>query len=208
MISTERIGASCCLQLTARFVVSTLIVALGIAAPPPNAVAAEDHGDSAYTTEDVSFENDGLTLHGTVLVPSTPDARRRRNVAFAETHHPAVVIVGGSGVGCVPSYLAEARAFAASGVVTLIYDKRTVGYSLTERSYEQLGEDAIAALRLCKPGPMWTRRAPDCGDTARAAGWCRRPRHRIPRCGFVILAGASAHPPADVPDAGARANIS
>ena len=60
--------------LTARLTVSTLIVALGIAAAPSNAVAAEDHGDSAYTTEDVSFENDGLTLHGTVLVPSAPEA--------------------------------------------------------------------------------------------------------------------------------------
>ncbi|KRE30419.1 S9 family peptidase [Agromyces sp. Soil535] len=182
---------------TARLVVSTLIVALGIAAPS-NAVAAEDHSDSAYTTEDVSFENDGLALHGTVLVPSPPGSTPTAKPPSAETRHPAVVIVAGSGARVRSDYLAEARAFAASGVVTLIYDKRTVGYSLTERSYEQLGEDAIAALRLLRDRPDV--------DPARVGLWGHSEGGWVvptaaashPEVGFVILAGASARPPAEV----------
>ena len=183
----------------ARLVVATLIVALGIAAPS-NAVAAEDHSDSAYTTEDVSFENAGLTLNGTVLVPSMPGATPTwtTTTPSVETRHPAVVIVAGSGARERSDYLAEARAFAASGVVTLIYDKRTVGYSLTERSYAQLGDDAIAALRLL-------RARPDV-DPARVGLWGHSEGGWVvplaaashPEVGFVILAGASARPPAEV----------
>ncbi len=184
---------------TARLAVSTLIVALGLAAAPSNAVAAEHHGDSAYTTEDVSFANDGLTLHGTVLVPSTPEATDAAPTAPSlETRHPAVVIVAGSGPRVRSDYLAEARAFAASGVVTLIYDKRTVGYSLTERSFEQLGDDAIAALRLLQ--------ARSDVDPTRAGLWGHSEGGWVvptaaashPDIGFVILAGASARPPAEV----------
>ena len=45
---------------------------------------------------------------------------------------------------------AEAEAFARRGVVTLIYDKRTVGYSLLHRDYAVLAEDALAGLRLLR----------------------------------------------------------
>ena len=54
---------------TALLILSALIVPLAVAAPS-NGVAATQ-SDSAYITEEVSFENDGLTLHGTVLVPSS-----------------------------------------------------------------------------------------------------------------------------------------
>ena len=178
---------------------ATLIVALGIAAPS-NAIAAEDHSDSSYTTEDVSFENAGLTLNGTVLVPSMPGATSTSTTTTpsVETRHPAVVIVAGSGVRVRSDYLAEARAFAAAGVVTLIYDKRTVGYSLTERSYAQLGDDAIAGLRLL-------RARPDV-DPARVGLWGHSEGGWVvplaaashPEVGFVILTGASARPPAEV----------
>ena len=184
-------------SLTARLTVSTLIVALGVvAAAPSNAVATDDHGESAYTTEDVSFENDGLTLHGTVLVPSTTDAAPAPPPPV-RARHAAVVIVAGSGTRVRADYLAEARAFAASGVVTLIYDKRTIGYSLTQRSYEQLGDDAIAGLRLLQARPDV--------DPARAGlwghsegGWVVPSAAAHTEVGFVILVGASAHPPAEV----------
>jgi len=183
--------------ITARLVLSTLVVALGIAAPS-NAVASENFNDPAYTTEDVSFQNDGLTLHGTVLVPSTPDATPTTSSPSVETRHPAVVIVAGSGARVRSDYLAEASAFAASGVVTLIYDKRTVGYSLTERSYAQLGDDAIAALRLLQARPDV--------DPVRVGLWGHSEGGWVvplaaashPDVGFVILAGASARPPAEV----------
>jgi acetyl esterase/lipase len=41
-----------------------------------------------------------------------------------------------------------AEAFARRGVITLIYDKRTVGYSLLRRDYGLLADDAIAAVAL------------------------------------------------------------
>ena len=184
---------------TARLALSTLIVALGMAAPT-NAVAAETQGDSAYTAEDVSFENDGLILNGTVLVPSTSvDGETPPSTPpSAAPRHPAVVIVAGSGVRPRTDYLAEARAFAASGVVALIYDKRTIGYSPTERSFEQLGDDAVAALRLLQARPDV--------DPTRVGLWGHSEGGWVvptaaaahPEVGFVIVAGASALPPAEV----------
>ena len=41
-----------------------------------------------------------------------------------------------------------AEAFARRGVITLIYDKRSVGYSLLRRDYGLLADDAIAAVAL------------------------------------------------------------
>ncbi|GAA1805618.1 alpha/beta hydrolase family protein [Agromyces neolithicus] len=162
-------------------------LALGLVFGSSSAIAAEQRNDSGYTTHDVSFENDGLTLHGTVLVPSTGASR-----------HPAVVIVAGSGAREREDYLDEARAFATSGIVTLIYDKRTVGYSLTERSYSQLADDAIAGLRLLQ--------ARLDVDPARAGLWGHSEGGWVvplavathADVGFVVIAGASAHPPAEV----------
>ncbi|WP_448808925.1 alpha/beta hydrolase family protein [Agromyces bauzanensis] len=188
---------------TALLVLSALIVPL--AGTSPSNGDAEPGSDSAYITEEVSFENDGLTLHGTVLVPSTSGERGSQTPpattatsTSAAPRHPAVVIVAGSGVRPRSDYLAEARAFAASGVVTLIYDKRTVGYSLTERSYEQLGDDAVAALRVLRD------RADV--DPARIGLWGHSEGGWVvptaaashSEVGFVILAGASARPPAEV----------
>ncbi|WP_448003405.1 alpha/beta hydrolase family protein [Agromyces bauzanensis] len=171
---------------TALFVLSALIVPLAGAAPSNGGAATGD--ESSYLTEEVSFENDGLTLHGTVLVPSASGDPRR----------PAVVIVAGSGARPRSDYLAEARAFAASGIVTLIYDKRTVGYSLTERSYEQLGDDAIAGLRVLRErGDVDPARVGLWGHSE--GGWVvPSAAASHPEVGFVILAGASAHPPAEV----------
>ena len=45
---------------------------------------------------------------------------------------------------------AEADAFASHGIATLIYDKRTVGYSLLHRDYSVLADDALAGLRLLR----------------------------------------------------------
>ena len=151
------------------------------------ASADEIPDDPAYTTEDVSFSNDGLTLHGTVLVPTDGDAV-----------HPAVVLVAGSGARSRDDYLAEARALAISGVVALVYDKRTVGYSLTERSYALLGDDAIAGLRILQArGDVDRARAGLWGHSE--GGWV------VPLAagthggiGFVVVAGASAIAPAEV----------
>jgi uncharacterized protein len=88
------------------------------------------------TREDVSFQTtDGITLSGTVIVPETTDAP-----------HPAMVMVGGAGPMTRDELEAEAEAFARRGVLVLIYDKRTVGYSLVERDFSLLADDALAGL--------------------------------------------------------------
>ncbi|MYT33911.1 alpha/beta hydrolase family protein [Streptomyces sp. MspMP-M5] len=86
----------------------------------------------------MEFRSGDVTLHGTVTAPAGP-ARRRR---------PGIVLVHGSGPETRAKYRAEAQAMAQSGFVVLSYDKRTTGYSLTQRSYAQLAEDALAGVRL------------------------------------------------------------
>ncbi|GII28625.1 alpha/beta hydrolase family protein [Planotetraspora mira] len=92
------------------------------------------------TTTEVSFSGDGgVVLRGTVLAPAS--ATRRR---------PALVMVQGAGTRGRGELRAEAEAFARLGIVTLIYDKRTIGYSLFHRDYSVLADDALAALRLMR----------------------------------------------------------
>ncbi|MGG2464634.1 alpha/beta hydrolase family protein [Streptomyces sp. RGM 3693] len=87
--------------------------------------------------ESVEFRSAGLTLHGTVTAPAGAAGRR-----------PGIVLVHGSGPEKRAKYQAEVQAMARAGFVVLSYDKRTTGYSLTQRSYAQLAEDALAGVRL------------------------------------------------------------
>jgi uncharacterized protein len=89
--------------------------------------------------DDVTFRSGDVMLHGTVFAPRQAGPRR-----------PGIVLVHGSGPGSRAEYSAEARAFARAGIVTLSYDKRTVGYSLLHRSYSQLADDALAAVHLLR----------------------------------------------------------
>ena len=83
------------------------------------------------------FSSGEITLDGTVLIPKGPGP------------HPAVVLVHGAGPGLAEDYRAIGEAFAEHGFLTLIYDKRTVGYSaspLGTRSYALLAQDVVAAV--------------------------------------------------------------
>ncbi|GAA2069986.1 alpha/beta hydrolase [Actinomadura alba] len=99
---------------------------------------------AGLTSTDVSFPGfGGLTLHGTVLAP-----------AKAGTPRPGVVLVTGSGAGVPRDHLlTEATEFARQGVATLIYDKRSVGYSNFRRSYSELADDALGAVRALRARP-------------------------------------------------------
>lgn len=90
------------------------------------------------TESEMTFRGDGVELTGTVLAPA--GAGRR----------PGIVVVTGAGPGPRDDHRAEAEAFARAGVVTLIYDKRTRGYSLTERDYTVLANDVLAGLRMLR----------------------------------------------------------
>jgi uncharacterized protein len=91
----------------------------------------------------VSFRSTGgITLAGTVIVPEV-----------GEAPYPAMVMVGGAGPMTREELEAEAEAFARRGVLALIYDKRTVGYSLVERDFSLLADDALDGLEVLMSRP-------------------------------------------------------
>ncbi|MGW4241693.1 alpha/beta hydrolase family protein [Nocardia sp. NPDC004722] len=113
-----------------------LLALLPLSASP--ASATPDAG-----SHDVTFAGgNGLTLHATVFTPTT---------ASSET--PGIVLVGGSGPGPRQEYRREAEAFAAMGITTLVYDKRTDGYSMTHRDLSLLADDALAAVHVLRETP-------------------------------------------------------
>ena len=109
----------------------------GLPAAPAHA-APDD-----FTATEVTFTgNGGVVLHGTVLAPLS-----------AATRRPGLVLLEGAG-NRGRSYLRpEAEAYARHGVVTLIYDKRTAGYSMLHRDYSVLADDALGGLRLLRDRP-------------------------------------------------------
>jgi uncharacterized protein len=121
----------------------TALAAVTIALLPAQAQPAPQAPDPATAdvvrTELAVTTSDGLTLPATLHVP-----------AGARPGLPGMVLVDGSGPATRERRRAEAEAFARAGIATLTYDKRTVGYSLTQRSYPQLADDAIAAAALLR----------------------------------------------------------
>jgi uncharacterized protein len=67
--------------------------------------------------------------------------------------HAAVVFVHGAGRGSRSALSDQAEYLAKAGIVTLVYDKRTVGYSFANRDFDLLAEDALAAVRLVRERP-------------------------------------------------------
>jgi transcriptional regulator GlxA family with amidase domain/pimeloyl-ACP methyl ester carboxylesterase len=95
--------------------------------------------EKPYTTSDVQFTSDGVTLSGTILAPRTAGK------------HAAVVFLHGSGAeGRWASHF-TADYLARHNVVALIYDKRGVGASSGDwktSSLEALAHDGRAAIHL------------------------------------------------------------
>ncbi len=99
---------------------------------------------TSVRTRDVTFRNDGATLSGTLILPSTTG------------RHPAVLFLQGSGPEgrWANRYLAEA--FAKAGIVGLIYDKRGVGGSSGDWAkvgFDVLAGDGAAGARLLAAQP-------------------------------------------------------
>ncbi|OXM70596.1 alpha/beta hydrolase family protein [Amycolatopsis vastitatis] len=107
-----------------------MVLAVTALAPPASAADG-----------DVTFQNGGVTLHGTVVAPP------------GGTKLPGLVMVHGSGAHSREDYRDQAEAFARQGIATLIYDKRTEGYSQFERSYATLADDALAAVEALRKRP-------------------------------------------------------
>ncbi|SEF29478.1 hypothetical protein SAMN05421837_104713 [Amycolatopsis pretoriensis] len=106
-------------------------VILALSAPPA----------SAADSSDVTFTNGGVTLHGSVVAPP------------GGTKLPGLVMIHGSGEHSREDYRDQAEVFARQGIATLIYDKRTEGYSQFSRSYSTLADDALAAVEALRKRP-------------------------------------------------------
>ncbi|MEM6817497.1 MAG: alpha/beta fold hydrolase [Pseudomonadota bacterium] len=113
-------------------------------------------GTAAASSEDVSVEHNGVTLHGTLLLPENEN-----------TPKAAVLIIAGSGPtdrdGNSPllpgannslRYLAEA--LADNDIASLRYDKRMVGKSVSadlteaELRFDHYADDAAALLNVLR----------------------------------------------------------
>jgi dienelactone hydrolase len=157
-------------------VLAVLAAAAGVAGARP---AGQD------TEESVEFRSGQVTLHGTVTAPAGTAGRR-----------PGIVLVHGAGPGKRSEYQAEVRAMARAGFVVLSYDKRTAGYSMTQRSYAQLADDALAGVQL-----LSERADVDPHKTGlwgfSEGGWVAPlAASRSPRVSYVVLVGASGVSPA------------
>lgn len=160
-----------------------LVAALAVLMGGGWAALARPAGQSSE--QSVEFRSGDVTLRGTVTVPAGPAGRR-----------PGVVLVHGAGPETRAKYLAEARAMARAGFVVLSYDKRTAGYSLTQRSYDRLADDALAGVQLL------SRRAEvDSGKIGlwgfSEGGWVAPlAAARSAQVSYVVLVGASGVSPA------------
>jgi acetyl esterase/lipase len=118
--------------LLAGLAAMSTLAAVGVPVAP---AAAEPE---PVTTTDVTFVGGGsVILHGIVVAPR-PSGKRR----------PALVMLEGAGNRGRQELQPAAEAFARRGVITLVYDKRKVGYSLLRRDYGLLADDAVAAVAL------------------------------------------------------------
>jgi hypothetical protein len=119
-----------------RVCVGWLMAMLVAAVGAPVAPAAAE--PEPIRTTDVTFVGgEGVILHGIVVAPR-PSGKRR----------PTLVMLEGAGNRGRQELQPAAEVFARRGVITLIYDKRKVGYSLLQRDYDLLAADALGAVAL------------------------------------------------------------
>jgi pimeloyl-ACP methyl ester carboxylesterase len=165
------------MNVLAAVAAATIAVLPGQSPPTPPPAGIQE-------TQLAVTSSDGLVLPATLHVP-----------AGARAHLPGMVLVHGSGPATRERFRAEAEAFARAGIATLTYDKRTVGYSLTQRSYSQLADDAIAAAALLRgraevdPAKVGIWGLSEGGWVAPLAA------ARDPQTAFVVVVGANGVAP-------------
>jgi hypothetical protein len=115
-------------------VITMASVPLGLPASPSSAAPL------GITTTNVSFiGSGGVVLQGKILAPASGTGPRS-----------GLVMLEGAGNRGRQYLMSDAEAYARHGIVTLVYDKRTIGYSLLHRDYSVLANDALAGLRLLR----------------------------------------------------------
>ncbi|NUR93310.1 MAG: prolyl oligopeptidase family serine peptidase [Nonomuraea sp.] len=132
----------------------------------------------SYRTEQMWLQGKGQRLEGTVRIPLTPGK------------HPAMVFISGSGNGSRTEFTPQAEYLARAGVVTLAFDKRSVGYNFRDRDFGLLADDALKMVDYLRGRPEV-----DPGRTGVWAvsegGWVAPIAARSPHVGFVILVSSS-----------------
>lgn len=96
---------------------------------------------TSFRAEDVSLPAEGQRLEGTVRAPLTPG------------RHPAMVFVSGSGNGSRTEFTPQAEFLSRAGVVTLAFDKRSVGYTFRDRDFSLLADDALRMVEYLRTRP-------------------------------------------------------
>nr|WP_221475392.1 prolyl oligopeptidase family serine peptidase [Sphaerisporangium rubeum] len=119
--------------------------------PQPAAEVRPVRHDGPIVTQEIVVPAGDTALAATVRAPATPG------------RHPAMVFVQGSGPGYRGEFTTQATWLAKAGVVTLTYDKRTVGYDFRHRDFSLLADDALRMIDVL-------RRRPDV-DPARTGLW-------------------------------------
>ncbi|MEV4461680.1 prolyl oligopeptidase family serine peptidase [Microbispora sp. NPDC049633] len=138
--------------------------------PQPAAEVRPVARTDRFRTETILVLAKNETLKATIRAPLSPG------------RHPAMVFVQGSGSGDGGEFTQQAEWLARAGIVTLAYDKRTVGYSFRSRDFGLLADDALRMLRVL-------RERPDV-DPARAGLW------GVSEGGWVVPVAAARDPQA------------
>ncbi|MEV4563574.1 prolyl oligopeptidase family serine peptidase [Nonomuraea sp. NPDC049419] len=95
----------------------------------------------AIREEKISIPAEAQRLQGTLRVPLTPG------------RHPAMVFVSGSGNGSREEFTPQAEFLAKAGVVTIAFDKRTIGYDFRRRDFGLLADDALRMVEYLRTRP-------------------------------------------------------
>jgi uncharacterized protein len=105
------------------------------------------------------------------------------------------VLLHGSGLALRDSLRPHAEAFARLGIATLIYDKRTEGYSQLERSYALLADDAVAAVSALREDPGIETSAVGLWGLSEGGWVAPIAASGSADVAFVVTVGASGVPP-------------
>ena len=159
---------------------AALLAVDGSEGPQSTEPAVSGAGAAVRVVELVVPTRDGLRLPATLRLP----AKAREPV-------PGMVLVHGAGASAREHYRTEAEAFAEAGVATLAYDRRSVGYSLTERSYSRLADDAVAAARVLRAQSGVDPRSVGLWGLSEGGWVAPLAAFRAPDTAFLIVVGAN-----------------
>jgi dienelactone hydrolase len=123
--------------------------------------------DSHWQSGDYTAPVDFTSVAASPVIPvSTTEGGIRRQAVQVRSHaqdldgmvfspaetgrYPAVVVVHGAGTSTWEGFIRQAEHFARSGIVVLVFDKRTADYSSWHRDYVAMADDTMAGVELLR----------------------------------------------------------